>query len=159
MLTEVSDSCSNHGNKAEAQEEANMCAQAAALVDASVQGSVSVRNILNASKHQAHLVLLSHHTFADSLLQPQVNIKQGNSILPSQDRLFFPEMCLIFKDVCPNVLKTDPPPRHISTTSISEIPGQSPDSHTIFIFTFIFILFIFMSFYLSCICVHNFLIY
>lgn len=57
--------------------------------------------------------------------------------------MFFPEMCLIFKDACPNVLKTDPRPRHISNISISEISGQCPGSHAMFIFMFIFISFYF----------------
>ena len=89
---------------------------AAAFVGASVRGSGSVRSTLNVS--QNCVVLLSLPTFVGSLEEPQVNIKQGNPILHSQDPMFFPEVCLIFKDVCPNVLKTDLPPRHISTTSI-----------------------------------------
>lgn len=110
-------------------------------VHTSVLGSKSVRSVLNVSKNQAHWVLLSLYAFVDSLKQPQVNVKQGNPILHSQDPMFFPEMCLVFKDACPNVLKTDPPPRHISTTSISEIPGQCPGSHTIFIFIFVSLFF------------------
>jgi len=75
-----------------------------------------VRSTLNVSQNRG--VLLSLPTFVGSLEEPQVNIKQGNPILHSQDPMFFPEVCLIFKDVCPNVLKTALPPRHISTTSI-----------------------------------------
>lgn len=137
----MSDSFSNHGNNAKENEERNMCVTSRCLCGHICAGIQAVRSILNVSKNQTHLVLLSLYAFVDSLQQPQVNVKQGNPILHSQDPMFFPEMCLIFKDACPNVLKTDPPPRHIATTSISEIPGQCPGSHTIFIFIFVSLFF------------------
>lgn len=153
-LTEVNNSFSHHGDDAREYEGRNVwrvcrLPDAAAFVDASVRGPRSVRRTLNVS--QNHVVLLSLPTSVVSLEEPQVNIKQGNPILHSQNPMFFSEVCLIFKDVCPNVLKTDLPPRHISTTSISESPGPSPGSHTIFFC-------IFVSFYLSYNCFQNFLI-
>lgn len=92
----------------------------------------------------------SHFCWFSVVASSKYNTRQPNTSLTGPYVL--PEMCLMFKDGCPNVLKTDPLPRYISDTSISEIPGQCPGSHTIFIL-------IFISFYFVCICFHKFLIY
>lgn len=47
----------------------------------------------------------------------------------------------VFKDACPNVLKTDPRPRRASAASISEGPGQCPGSRTISVCVFVSLFF------------------
>ena len=71
VLTEVSDSFSNHGNNAEEEYEGgNKCAGFQMLLllwQHLFRDPDLIRSTFNVSKNQTHLVLLSLHTFVVSL--------------------------------------------------------------------------------------------
>lgn len=109
-----SDSFSNHGNSAQQWEEMSMCVFFWCCYFCG-------DNLFGIPDLSQRVQVSSPSTLSLSLCNRQSKFKTRQRRLHPQDPMFFPEMSLIFKDACSNVLKADSPPRYISLPSISAV--------------------------------------